>query len=242
MFFYYLCFIMQKYHLGIIPDGNRRWAVSRNLPPRKGHEMGAEKMEMFLHWAVDKADVSEVSIYALSEENFKRTQEELNWLYGIYYNKLSKLLEDNTIHEKQIKVNLVSTKDEKIPENLKDVFKELVSETKFYGNKVLNVLVGYTGQSEILRAVSSPINRVKNLFFGLSEKDLQRRLAVKTDCDFVIRTGEEEQKREGKSGFLLWQSAYSEYYHINKYFPDIEKKDLDSAWNYFQECRRRKGV
>ena len=230
-----------QYHLGVIPDGNRRWAIVNGEHPSKGHYEGSSKMEMLLKWTLRKPDIKELSIYGLSEENFKRSPEELGWLYDIYYKQLNKLLKDKLIHDEQIKVNLVSTKIDKIPGSLRDVFKELTLETKFYGNKVLNILIGYTGQSEILRAINSPMNRVKNLFFRLSEKDIERSLRVKNPCDFVIRTGEEEKQREGKSGFLLWQSAYSEYYHINKFFPDVEEADLENAWGYFKECRRRKG-
>ena len=81
-----------------------------------------------------------------------------------------------------------------------------------------------------------------NLFFGLSEEDISKHLRVKHECDLVIRTGEEEAKREAKSGFLLWQSAYSEYYHIPKYWPEVEEKDFDQAWEYFMNSKRLKGT
>ena len=104
------------------------------------------------------------------------------------------------------------------------------------------MLIGYTGRSEILSAVASPGNRFKNLLFGLSEMDLKSSLRVKTPCDFIIRTGEESEEREAKSGFLLWQSAYAEYYHINKYFPEVTEEDFNKAWDYFNNTRRRKGL
>ena len=104
------------------------------------------------------------------------------------------------------------------------------------------MLIGYTGQSEILSAISSPLNRVKNLLFGLSEKDIKSSLKVKTPCDFIIRTGEESEEREARSGFLLWQSAYAEYYHINKFFPEVTEEDFNKAWNHFINTRRRKGL
>ncbi|PIN84902.1 MAG: di-trans,poly-cis-decaprenylcistransferase [Candidatus Diapherotrites archaeon CG11_big_fil_rev_8_21_14_0_20_37_9] len=230
-----------RYHLGIIPDGNRRWAKEHNLHPSEGHKVGAEKMELLVDWAVSHDSIGEVSIYGLSEENFKRNPKELSWLYDIYYSKLEKLLTSKNLHNQEVKVNLVTTDPRRIPKNLVDVCKTLKHETKFYGNTVLNILIGYTGQSEILRAVRSPMNRIKNLFFGLSESDIQKSLGVKNQCDFVIRTGEEEAEREAKSGFLLWQSAYSEYYHLNKYWPDITEADLNGAWNYFSEQRRLKG-
>jgi len=229
------------YHLGIIPDGNRRWALVNGLHASEGHKLGAEKMEMMVNWAVKRNDIKELSIYALSEENFKRNPAELSWLYGIYYDGLSKLLDSKELRELGVKVNFVSTNHKRIPKNIVDVCRELKNETKFYGNKVLNILIGYTGQSEILRSVSTPMNRVKNLFFGLREEDIIKSLGVKSTCDFVIRTGEEEADREAKSGFLLWQSAYSEYYHIKKFWPDLQENDLNEAWQHFINSRRMKG-
>ena len=74
------------------------------------------------------------------------------------------------------------------------------------------------------------------------EFELKNGLKVKRPCDFIIRTGEESEEREARSGFLLWQSAYSEYYHINKFFPDVTKEDFDKAWSYFENTRRGKGL
>lgn len=233
---------MQGYHIGLIPDGNRRWAKGRGLEPYQGHLKGSEKLEMFVEWCIDHKDISEITVYALSEENFKRSKEELNWLYRLYDEELKKLIAKEKVHKNKVKIDIISTDIKPIPKDLIDLFKRIRMETKSYGNKVLNLLIGYTGKSEILNAVSSPLNRVKNLFFGLSEEDLRNSLGVKNPCDFIIRTGEEEKEREGKSGFLLWQSAYSEYYHINKFFPDVTQEDFNEAWNYFRSTRRRKGL
>ncbi len=229
------------YHIGLIPDGNRRWAIERGLDSKIGHRKGAEKIEMTIEWVVKHKEINEFSVYALSEENFKRSKEELENLFNIYYEGLDKLLHSKELHENNVKVNIISTKHDAIPKNLFELCKQIKSETKFYGNKVMNILIGYTGQSEILKSVSSPMNRLKNLVFGLNENDIKRYLGVQTNCDFVIRTSYEEKPREAKSGFLLWQSAYSEYYHINKYWPDVTTQDLDEAWHYFLHTKRKKG-
>lgn len=231
-----------RYHIGVIPDGNRRWAKNNGLEPGIGHKHGSEKMELFVNWAVRNPGIDEITIYGLSEENFKRNPKELSNLYDIYYKGLSRLLNSKEIHDNKVNVNFISTNSNKVPGNIIDVCRELKSETKYYGSKMLNILIGYTGQSEILRSVSSPMNRIKNLFFGLSEEDISNHLRVKNECDLVIRTGEEEAKREAKSGFLLWQSAYSEYYHIPKYWPEVEEKDFNQAWEHFLNSKRLKGV
>ncbi len=231
-----------RYHVGLIPDGNRRWARERGLEPWEGHKEGALKIELFIEWCIDNEDISVVTVYALSEENFKRSGSELGKLYQLYEHELTKLINKEKVHREKVRIRIVSTDAKPIPRSLLRLFNRLDTETKDYGNKALNMLIGYTGQAEILSAISSPLNKVKNLLFGLREQDLENALKVKTPCDFVIRTGTEEKEREAKSGFLLWQSAYSEYYHINKFFPDVTEEDLNAAWNYFKNTKRKKGA
>ncbi len=233
---------MQGYHIGLIPDGNRRWAKGRGLQPWEGHRKGAEKGELFIEWCIDHPEIYEITTYGLSEENFKRPAMELEKLYEIYEEEFTKLINKEKIHTQKVRIYVISTNVRLLPQKLVKLFRRLEDETRNYNNKVLNFLVGYTGRSEILKAVSTPLNRIKNLFLGLSEKDMQGGLKIRRPCDFIIRTGEESEEREARSGFLLWQSAYAEYYHINKYFPDITKEDFDRAWNYFQHTRRRKGL
>ncbi len=231
-----------RYHIGLIPDGNRRWAKEKGLAPWDGHKKGGEKGELFIEWCIDHQEISEVTLYALSEENFKRPAKELKKLYEIYEEELTRLLNKEKIHTQRVRISIISTNLKPIPENLIRLFNQLEAATQTYDNKILNMLIGYTGQAEILASISSPINRLKNLFFGLSERDLEGSFKVKTPCDFIVRTGDEEKEREARSGFLLWQSAYAEYYHINKYFPDVTTDDFDEAWNYFQQTTRKKGL
>ena len=231
-----------KYHVGMIPDGNRRWAKERGLKPWEGHQEGAGKTELFLEWCIDHEDISEITFYGLSEENFKRPVEELKKLYELYEREFTKLVNKEKIHKNRVRINIISTNMKPIPPNLLLLFHRIRTETRNYENKVLNMLIGYTGQSEILSAISSPSNRVKNLLFGLKDSDLRKSLKIKTPCDFIVRTGEESEEREARSGFLLWQSAYAEYYHINKFFPDVTEEDFNEAWDYFMNTKRKKGL
>ena len=231
-----------KYHVGLIPDGNRRWANERGLASWDGHARGAEKGELFIEWCIDHPDIAEMTVYALSEENFKRPANELEHLYQLYENELTKLMQNEKLHRNRVRINVVSTNMKPLPRAFIRLFHNMRTATRTYERKTLNMLIGYTGQSEILRAVSSPLNRIRNLVRGLRERDLERGLQVQTPCDLIIRTGTEEKKREAKSGFLLWQSAYAEYYHINKFFPDVTVEDFNEAWNFFQHARRRRGL
>ncbi|MFO8011070.1 MAG: polyprenyl diphosphate synthase [Dehalococcoidia bacterium] len=231
-----------KYHIGLIPDGNRRWARARGLDPWEGHRVGAEKAELFLEWCADNDEVGEISVYALSEENFGRSDEELKRLYRIYEDSLRDIERKGSVDRTSLKVNLVCTKSSPLPRSLIEYASEISRRSRHNNGKVLNMLLGYTGQSEIIQAVSTPRNRIRNLLFGLSERDLEHELAVKRPCDLIIRTGDEERSREAKSGFLLWQSAYSEYYHIDKLFPDTTLEDFQEAWNHFKGIARKKGL
>ena len=174
-----------KFHIGMIPDGNRRWARVRGLEPWDGHKKGGEKGELFIEWCIDHEEISEITVYGLSEENFKRPAQELEKLYELYEEELTKLINKEKVHKQRVRINMVATNLNPIPKHLVRLLNRIRTETKDYENKVLNMLIGYTGQSEILSAVSSPLNRVKNLLFGLSEEDLERGLKVKrpsNDC------------------------------------------------------------
>ena len=231
-----------EYHVGLIPDGNRRWARARNLDPWEGHRVGADKAESFIEWCIDHDEIWEISVYALSEENFGRPQGELRKLFTLYEEKLMEIRQRKKIEQARLRINLVCTKQDPIPKGLMRLARDLSHKTAHYDGKVLNMLLGYTGQSEILDSVSSPRNRIRNLLFGLREEDLVRGLQVTSPCDLIIRTGDEEHGREAKSGFLLWQSAYSEYYHIDKLFPDVTVDDFDAAWAYFIRTVRNRGL
>ena len=233
---------MQKYHIGLIPDGNRRWARERSLEPWEGQRKGAEKEELFIEWCLDHEDIDEITTYGLSEENFRRSTKELEKLYELFEDEFTKLLHKEKVRTYRVKINIICTNSKPLPKSLIKLFNRLRESTKSYGDRVLNLLIGYTGQAELLEAVSSPLNRLKNLFFGLNGDDVRNCLKVKRPCDFIIRTGEESEEREARSGFLLWQSAYAEYYHINKFFPDVTEEDFNKAWDYFMSTRRRKGL
>jgi len=197
---------------------------------------------MFIEWCIDHEEIDEITLYALSEENFRRPLIELEKLYEIYQEELTKLITNEKIHKGRVRIKVWSTDARPLPRELLRIFDRLKRETREYGDKTLNMLIGYTGQSELLRAISYPVNRIKNLLFGLREADLERNLMVRRQCDLIMRTGTEEGKREAKSGFLLWQSAYSEYYHIDKFFPEATEEDFNQAWSYFKNAKKLKGL
>ena len=233
------------FHLGVIPDGNRRWARERGLTIHEGHRVGTEKMRMAGEWAMSHSEIRILSVYALSEENYKRSKEELNWLYGFYNTMFRDLAVSNVVHENHVKVRIISTRPGPLPVYLKQACRELERATARYGERFLNILLGYTGESETIQAVERlmlrPLSRMRALAGGLTGEDIRRELLVKEPADFIIRTGREEGPREAKSGFLLWQSAYAEYYHLEKFWPEVTEDDLNACWKYFKGTKRLKG-
>ena len=106
------------YHLGIIPDGNRRWAIERDLPVINGHEQGAKRLKAAVDWALHKPEIKELSVYILSEENFNRSGDELSWLNEVYKKGLEDLLQREFLHKAQCKVNMISTQPQKLDKDV----------------------------------------------------------------------------------------------------------------------------
>lgn len=236
---------MPAFHMGIIPDGNRRWARERGLTIHEGHLVGGQKMRMAGEWAMSHPEIRILSVYALSEENYRRSQEELDWLYKTYDGMLKDLAASDVVSRNRVRIKIVSTNDRPIPDFLMHTFREVERATAHHDQRVLNILLGYTGESEVVQAVQRlmlrPLSRVRALGGGLAKGDIMRELLVKEPCDFIIRTGREEGPREAKSGFLLLQSAYAEYYHLEKFWPEVTEDDLNACWEYFKVTRRLKG-
>ena len=166
---------MQKYHLGIIPDGNRRWARARNLSDFDGHKQGAKLMFEAIKWALKKPEIKEISIYIFSEENFKRSIQEKQWLNKVYSEGLIKLFDEKFICDPKTKIKFITTNKQQIissglfQETLHE-FQRIERKTQDHDEKILNILMAYTGKNEIINAVSKPFLRLKNLFFGMNEQ------------------------------------------------------------------------
>ncbi len=233
-------------HLGIIPDGNRRYAKSKGLTLKQSYEHGSEVLKKAVKWALRNPNINELSIYMFSEENFKRSLQELNWLNKVYKEGLEDLINLDLLRETQTRVNMITTNLVALQAGIffdtLYQFERLRIITRDYTNKDLNILIAYTGKKEIAQATGTLRNRIKNLFFGLTEKDITKGMQIQSPCDLIIRSSNEEAEREAKSGFLIWQSAYSEYYHVKKNWGDVTIKDLDKALAYYTATRRNYGT
>ena len=217
-------------HIGIIMDGNRRWAKEKNKKTIEGHLAGANRIISLAKYIFDKG-VKYLSIYAFSTENFNRSAEEVSYLMGLIIKFFNERVHE--LHDYNIKIVVSSLRD-----NLsKDVLKcidNVVELTKNNTGGVLNVCLNYGGRREIVDAV----NKIKEANITVTEETFGKYLYNDLpDLDFVIRTSGEERI----SNFMLWQISYAEFYFPKVYFPDFDEKEFDKALEIYNNRNRRFG-
>ena len=217
-------------HVGIIMDGNRRWAKEKNKKTIEGHLAGANRIISLAKYIFDKG-VKYLSIYAFSTENFNRSAEEVSYLMGLIIKFFNERVHE--LHDYNIKIVVSGLKD-----NLsKDVLKcidNVVELTKNNTGGVLNVCLNYGGRREIVDAV----NKIKEANITVTEDNFGKYLYNDLpDLDFVIRTSGEVRI----SNFMLWQISYAEFYFPKVYFPDFDEKEFDKALEIYNNRSRRFG-
>ncbi len=222
-------------HIAIIPDGNRRWARDRGLKPWDGHKVGAGLTEKMIDWCFIKYDIPHITVYGLSIENLKkRPKTELNRLMNIYKRQFRKLAKDERVHKHKIKVQVLGDIS-KFPKDVADAINYAMEKTKTYKKHILTFLMPYSGRYEIVKAIK---DISKNGFKNLTEKNFSQYLLTNGigDPDLIIRTAERRM-----SNFMLWQSAYSEIFFMDKYWPDFALRDLENVLEEFSERERNFG-
>ena len=228
-------------HVGIIPDGNRRWARMRGLQEWLGHKEGYKKMREVLIWLLD-AGIEIVTVFAMSTENCsKRKPEERQKLYELIAGGLRELAKEKIVHENEVRVKVIGRKD-MWPQFLKEAAEYLEKATANYGKRHINIAVCYGGRQEIVDAVRKIAEKVKRGELEpeqITEDTISKHLytANLPDPDLIIRTSGEERI----SNFLLWQSAYSELYFADLYWPEIRRIDILRAIRDYQRRQRRFG-
>lgn len=225
-------------HVGVILDGNRRFADKRDLSVKKGHIMGADKLEEVLDW-VQELGIQYMTVYAFSKENYDRSLKEVQNIMSLFEKKFKEIVNDDRVHENKVRVRAVGD-IESLPRNVKDSIQRAEETTKNYDNYFLNIAIGYGGRAELADAVRKICEKVKEGEIEPAEVDenlIENNLytADLPDPDLIIRTSGEERL----SGFLLWQSAYSELYFCEAYWPDFDKINfLQAIYNYQGRERR----
>ncbi len=231
-------------HLGIILDGNRRFARKVGLDAGQGHDLGAYKAHEVLEWCLELG-IPHVTIWVFSSDNKSRDPEEVAGLLELFAREAKKMVADERIHRNRVRIKMIG-QTEDFPEKVRDNLRELEEATQSYDGLLLHVAIGYGGREEITDAVRKHLRNqleqgtpLEELINNLSVADIDAQMytAGTPDPDFIIRTSGEIRL----SGFLLWQSAYSEYYFCDAYWPSFRRMDFLRAIRSFQNRERRYG-
>lgn len=225
-------------HIGIIMDGNGRWAKKRGLPRKAGHRQGAKTFRTITRYCSD-IGIKYLTVYAFSTENWKRPQEEVDALMSLFKSYLNEALED--FKDDSIVVKFIGDKSG-FNDELRELMIENEESSKDRDGMVLNIAMNYGSRDEIVRAVRNISEDVRN--GKISSDDITENLfsnylytAGQPDPDLIIRPSGEYRI----SNFLLWQSAYTEFVIMNKLWPDFQKSDLDEALKIYSYRNRRYG-
>jgi len=229
-------------HLAIILDGNRRWAKQNLIVKTAGHWKGADAVEKFLDWC-EELDIKITTLYALSVENLNRKDEELEYLFNLIEERLKKLYDDPRIHRNKMRVKAIG-RIELLPQSMRDILDKLDSVTRDYTDHYLNIAIAYGGQSELVDAVKKIGHKIKSGELDvndISKEEIESNLYTshlpQPSPDMILRTSGEKRL----SGFLMWQSAYSELVFMDVFWPEFRKIDLMRAIRTFQKRKRRLG-
>ena len=221
-------------HIGIILDGNRRWAKKMGLKPWDGHKKGAEKWCDLKRWMLD-LDIKELTLYIFSMQNFEREKKEVYFLMKVFENTFTEILKDPEIDEEEVRIRHIGRKD-LLTKNLKDVINKLDTKTKKYKKHIVNFCMAYGGQEEIIGAIKKLCLDKKQKIENITVEKFRKYLDIPSYPDIVIRTSGEVRT----SNFLCWQQAYSEWFFPTILWPDFSKADLVQIIDEYLGKRERR--
>lgn len=212
-------------HLAIIADGNRRWAVKNNLPKECGYSQALIVIENCCLWAI-KNEISYLTFYCFSTENWKRKADEVSYLMELGYNYF--IEQKEWYIKKGIKIQFIGRRD-RIPCKLSQSIFCLEEETREGKNLILNICLDYGGREEIINAIKAGMDSEEKMNDFLT--------SYAPEPDLILRTGGQQRL----SNFLLWQAAYAELLFIDDYFPELSDNLLDLVLLNYQQRKRNYG-
>ncbi len=225
-------------HIGLIVDGNGRWAKERGQKRSYGHKKGAETLEKIILYINENKIANYLSLYVFSTENFNRSEEEVNYLMELFMKWFKKV--KDKYQNANIKV-LFSSQKSYLKKEIVDAINELENATKENTGLVVNFCLSYGGRQEIVDATKKISEKVLNKEIKI--EDINEELFKKylyndlPDVDFLIRTSGENRI----SNFMLWQLSYAEFYFPKTYFPDFTPESLEEAIKEYEKRDRRFG-
>lgn len=229
-------------HLAIVPDGNRRWARRHGVPSTKGHQIGAKTTEMIFQKAIE-LNIPYVTFWAASYDNFlKRSKEEVKFLIQLLNEEFRRLIEDSRIHQNKVKVRILGRFREILPPSTLKIIEKLIKKTEKYNLFSLTFLLAYNGTDEMVdafRRITSAISKSTLKITG----DVIKSFLWTRDLppvDLVFRTGVEGDPHNS-AGFMMWHTAYSQYYFTKTLYPALKEKEFVKAIEDFNKRERRFG-
>ena len=225
-------------HIGIIMDGNRRFSKKLMLKPWKGHEWGADKVQKILDWAAELG-VQELTLYAFSYENFNRPKEEFDYLMRLFSKEFERLKDDERLEKEGIRINVIG-RIKMFPEDIYQKMLDIMEKTKNNDKFIVNFAMAYSGRIEVIDAVkkiAEQLEQGKLNVEDINEEVFEKNLYMSDEPDLIIRTGGDRRT----SNFLNYQSAYSEWFFIDKLWPEFEKEDLVKVVEEYKLRDRRFG-
>ncbi|HET6655309.1 MAG TPA: polyprenyl diphosphate synthase [Gammaproteobacteria bacterium] len=231
-------------HIGLILDGNRRFARGIGLDVRKGHEFGVEKVHELLEWCLELG-IGHVTIFVFSAENFDRPSTEVEYLLDLFVRESRRLIHHPRIKANKVRVKVIGQRD-KLPEAVVVASEALENSTAEHDGMLLNIALAYGGREEIVDGIKKLLHQAEAEHRSPAEIADKLSATQISDClytagvpdpDFIIRTSGEVRL----SGFFLWQAAYSEYYFCDALWPEFRRIDFLRAIRNYQGRERRYG-
>ena len=219
-------------HIGIIMDGNGRWAKKIGMPRSYGHIKGVEGVRRIVTLCSEH-NIKFLTLYAFSYENWNRPQDEVDLLMSLIRKHLICELEE--LHNKNVRIKIIGERN-LLPQDILESIQNAEEKTKNNDKLTLCIAISYSSRQEILNAVKSAI---QNNHSSITEEEFSEYLYSKNipDPDLIIRTSGEQRL----SNFLLWQAAYSELYFSKKFWPEFDKLDFIKALKFYQGRKRKYG-
>ncbi|MGH8112263.1 MAG: polyprenyl diphosphate synthase [Rhodanobacteraceae bacterium] len=232
-------------HIGLILDGNRRYARGMGLEATLGHQFGVDKLRKVLEWCLDLS-VRHVTVYVFSTENFNRPDAEVECLLDLFVRESAQLLQEPRLKSGRVRVKIIGQR-ERLPERVIAASEALELSTAGHDGMLLTFALAYSGREEITDAVKGLLaaaaaegRSLESVVAGLKAEEIERYLYTggTPDPDFIIRTSGEQRL----SGFLIWQAAYSEFYFCDVLWPAFRRIDFLRAVRTYQSRDRRFGT
>lgn len=226
--------------IAFIPDGNRRFASQQNMNLAHAYQMGTQRSWDVMQWLSDYPSIKVASFYTLSLENITRSSAEMQVLFSIFEKEADKILKEEVYKSNEFAIKFLG-RLEKFPTHLKDKMNLIQERSQDYAKRVINVAIGYNGRAEIVDAAKKLAQDVvdkKMDVNSINENTFKNYLYSNfSDPDMIVRTGHTQRL----SGFLTYQSTYSELYFMNKYWPEFSREDLKNVVTEFDSRVRRFG-